>query len=106
MGSSDSRQKGEYGVIQLELNKHTFTAGETIEGKVHLSINRKYPGKVVYIEIMGTEKTKWKASDGSGSKKHTGKHIGKHDFLVSRSAIQAFPAGEVPVGQYTFPFTF
>jgi hypothetical protein len=61
---------------------------------------------VVYLEIIGRERTKWHSQEGSGGKKHKSKHLGKNDLLVSRSVIQAFPGGEAPVGSYTFPFTF
>ena len=48
----------------LELNQLEYNSGEVIKGAIHLNIERKYPAKVVYLEIKGVERTKWKSTDG------------------------------------------
>lgn len=107
MGNKESKKKTESTSMHLELNKDCFAAGETIKGLIHLNIVEKmYPSKVVYLEILGKELTKWVTSEGRGSKRHKSKHEGKNDILISKSVIQAFPKGEASPGQYSFPFSF
>ena len=87
MGNKDSRGRQDYGEMHLELSKQEFTSGEVIQGKVHLQICKKFPGKNVCLEISGKEKTKWVSTDGQGSKKHKAKHEGENSILVSKSVI-------------------
>ena len=70
MGNKDSRHKADYGTMHLELNKGIYTAGDMIEGSIHLQIDKKYPARVVYLEIIGTEKSKWVSNEGKGTKRH------------------------------------
>ena len=106
MGSKNSNHKQEYAEMHLEMAKAEFTAGEVVNGTVHLQVYKKYPARTVCLEIQGKEKTKWKSREGHGTKRHKAKHNGENVILLSRSIIQAFPKGEALPGQYSFPFTF
>ena len=73
--------------MHLELPKQEFTAGETVTGIVHLQVHKKYPARTVCLEIKGTEKTKWKSNEGSGSKKYKSTPTGENVILLSKSVI-------------------
>jgi hypothetical protein len=87
MGNKNLHGKQDYGEMHLELSKQEFTSGEVIQGKVHLQVYKKFPGKNVCLEISGKEKSKWQTIDGHGSKKHRCKHLGENSILVSKSVI-------------------
>ena len=87
MGNKDSRHKQEYADMHLELAKQEFTAGEVVSGNVHLQVYKKYPARTVCLDIKGTEKTKWRSSEGSGKKRHKSNHTGENVILLSRSVI-------------------
>jgi hypothetical protein len=87
MGNKDSRNKGDYAVMHIELNKQHFESGESIQGSIHMQVNKQYPAKVVFLQIEGIESTKWVSNEGKGTKRHKSKHTGKNIIMLTRSII-------------------
>ena len=102
MGSGKSKPLFEHGRMQVLTSKPSHVPGEIVYGQIQIQLEQSYPSKELVVEIIGHEKVYWKTHENKSVHIHKGKQeIYRHPIVLSR-----FPDGILPVGQYTFAFTF
>lgn len=68
--------------IQIETEKTDYTGGETIRGRVILSLSETIPVRGIRIDFHGFEKSYWRTGGGKNSSTHTQTADFYHDELT------------------------
>jgi hypothetical protein len=109
MGNNLASDKN-YGSISIQLDRLKYTAGEQVNGWVHLSLVKTFPSNVVHLVISGKERvklatTKQVAKDGRLQDEAV-LHKDKTEFYSHNFPLHTYPGKNFPPGQYSFPFSF
>ncbi|EAS01748.1 arrestin (macronuclear) [Tetrahymena thermophila SB210] len=115
MGNNSSSSSYANGGIYIQTDQPFYIAGDTVTGKVHISIQESFPANVLSLKIKGYESSYWeekkKKSNKIGGKYHTQTyykfHTGKNTFFSHQFPLYIWSNfSYMPAGQFTFPFQF
>jgi hypothetical protein len=98
----------------VSTDKPYYFAGETVTGKIYLSLVEAFSANCLEIEVKGKEKTKWythrQVERGTGENKRTERetrrHTGEYKTFYYRCPLYSFGGQRAEAGQYTYPFSF
>jgi hypothetical protein len=105
--------------VWVQTEKPTYIGGEVVQGTIHLNMMRPERSDGLFVILKGQEKCSWdhtttrtrSVSDGNGGTRtetytHTERVFGRNVFYKMRIPVYHFAGGEVPAGQWSFPFSF
>lgn len=110
MGGSMSHDKS-YGSIYVQTARSTYTAGEQVDGFVHLNLSRDFPAPVLHLIVHGEEDVKLVSTStrtDADNNTHTEVHVhrDKHEFYGHTFPLYSAAGSYFLRGQYSFPFSF
>ena len=88
----------------LYLSKPVYLPGDLVQGEAVLQTEKALKVRQVTVEASGAEKTVVTESHGVGKSRHTHTYTDANQILNFGAIVG--PAGDVPPGEYRFPFEF
>lgn len=110
MGGSLSLDKS-YGNIFIQTTRNMYTAGDQVDGFIHLNLMRDFPSNVLHLIISGEEDVKLVKTTqekDSEDKFQTIVHVHKdrNEFYGHTFPLYSNTGSYFLRGQYSFPFSF
>ncbi len=90
--------------LMLYLAQPAFLPGDIVRGEAVLQTPKPISVNKITVEASGFERTVITESHGSGKHRHTVTYTETNPILNWGAIVG--PAGEVPLGEYRFPFEF
>jgi hypothetical protein len=99
--------------VGLHTDQSCYTAGDTVTGKIYISVTKPQPATVLNIRILGEEHTvihhttTETDTDTNSTSTREENHYEEANsaFFNLDYPIHMFPKQQIEVGQYEFPFT-
>ena len=63
MGQKTSKEN-EFGKVTVVLDKSKYTAGDQVNGFIHLYLTKSFPSNILYLYLTGKEKVKIPTTKG------------------------------------------
>jgi len=100
-----------YGNIYIQTTRSTYTAGDQVDGFVHLNLSRDFPSNVLHLIVHGEEDVKLVTTTtrtDSENRTHTDVyvHTDKNEFFSHTFPLYSNGGNYFLRGQYSFPFSF
>ena len=92
------------GTLQVDIDTPNVPSGGEVTGFVHLLVTQSTHAQSLDLFFKGKECARWTASCGTGKKQVMRLHTGLHKFMCLQVSVYSFMDGDLPAGQYSFPF--
>lgn len=94
--------------IELQNNHLAYTAGQKIDGTVHVNLTQPVVDHDITIGLYGQEKVSFSKSHVNSSSKRTltrtAHYRGEHPIITAEFKLTKFTDGPPHPGQYSYPF--
>eukprot|EP00300_Choanocystis_sp_HF-7_P002630 c11988_g1_i1.p1 GENE.c11988_g1_i1~~c11988_g1_i1.p1 ORF type:complete len:406 (+),score=88.38 c11988_g1_i1:28-1218(+) len=114
MGSAQSSSTPETNAVRVATEKGEYAGGDTVIGAIYLNVVTPFHSSGVALRVKGTERVSWfeervqRIGIGKSQRKVRNRLrvSRKNEILKVEHIVHTFDNDQVPVGQYTFPFSF